>query len=135
MALINWDDSLSIKINSIDEQHKKLIGMINDFYDSIKNRSNNELILQLINSMKKYTIEHFNFEEKLFEKYNYAHSKEHNKEHELFVKKVKELEQKFNSGTAILSFEITSFLKDWLKKHILVSDMKYAGFLIAKGVK
>ncbi|MCK5168846.1 MAG: hemerythrin family protein [Bacteroidales bacterium] len=135
MAFINWDDSLSIKIDSIDEQHKKLIGMINDFYDSIQNRSNNELISQLISSMKNYTIEHFNFEERLFEKYNYSHSKEHNQEHELFIKKVKELEQKLNSGTIILSFEITSFLKDWLKKHILVSDIKYAGFLIDKGVR
>ena len=135
MAFINWDDSLSIKIDSIDEQHKKLIGMINDFYDSIQNRSNNELISKLIRSMKEYTIEHFKFEENLFKQYNYSHSKEHNQEHELFVKKVKELEQKLNSGTIILSFEITSFLKDWLKKHILVSDMKYAGFLIDKGVR
>jgi len=48
---------------------------------------------------------------------------------------VKDFEEKFNNGTLILSFEITSFLKEWLKHHILVEDKKYTTFFIEKGVK
>jgi len=35
MAFINWNDELSVGVSSIDEEHKKLIGLINDFYRDI----------------------------------------------------------------------------------------------------
>jgi len=48
MAFINWNENLSVKIKSIDDQHKKLIEMINDFYDNIINLSNKDNISRLI---------------------------------------------------------------------------------------
>ena len=35
VAFINWNDELSVGVPSIDEEHKKLIGLINDFYRDI----------------------------------------------------------------------------------------------------
>lgn len=135
MAFIDWSDSLSVKIDSIDEQHKKLIGMINNFYENLKSKSNNDLILKLINDMGKYVIEHFKYEEDLFKKYNYSLSEEHKQEHYKFIEKITSLQQKLNDGSMILSFEITGFLKDWLKNHIQHTDMKYVDFFLEKGVK
>ena len=135
MAFINWSESLSVKINSIDDQHKKLIDMINDFYDNVVNRSNNENISKLISEMKKYTIVHFNAEERYMKQFSYADYEAHKKEHDLFVSKVKDVEEKFNSGKLVMSLEITGFLKDWLKNHIQVTDKKYTDFFIKNGIK
>jgi len=135
MKLIEWNENLSVKINSIDEQHKVLIDMINDFYEKINNKASNELISELINKMKSYTIVHFGTEEKYFKKYNYPAFKIHKKEHDYFVDKVVDLEKRYNDGKMILSVEITNFLKDWLIKHIQGTDMKYTNFLIQKGVR
>ena len=134
MSLIKWTEELSVNINSIDNQHKILVNIINDFYDKIENKSNNELISELIKNMKDYTIIHFNTEEKLFEKYNYVDTKEHKKEHDDFVKKVSDLEKRYNEGKMILSFEITNFLKSWLINHIQGTDKKYSKFLVQNGV-
>ena len=41
MALIKWTTELSVNISSIDEQHKILINMINEFYEKISEKSNN----------------------------------------------------------------------------------------------
>ena len=134
MAYIDWDDAFSVGINSIDEQHKVLVGMINDFYENIKTRSNQENISILLRKMKEYTIVHFSTEEKYFKQYNFHDYEAHKKEHDDFVEKIIEVERKFNAGQLVLSFEITNFLKDWLRNHIQGTDMKYSNFLIEKGV-
>ncbi|RLD77580.1 MAG: hemerythrin [Bacteroidetes bacterium] len=135
MKLIEWDENLSVKIDSIDEQHKVLVDMINDFYEKIRTKAANELISELIKKMKNYTVVHFTTEERYFKQYNYPDIEAHKKEHQDFVDKVVDLEKRFNSGKVILSFEITNFLKEWLINHIQGTDMKYTNFLIQKGVK
>ena len=135
MAFLNWTDSLSVKINSIDEQHKKLIGLINSFYEKVSHRTNDENISILIKGMREYTQMHFDYEEKYMRQFNYPDYAVHKKEHDLFISKVSAVEDKVKKGTVILSFEITSFLKDWIKNHIQGSDKKYTDFFIKNGIK
>ncbi len=134
MAAINWNDSMSVKIGSIDDQHKKLIEMINDFYDNISKRSNDELILKLVGGMKTYTAMHFTTEEKYMKLYKYPNYEQHKKEHEDFIAKVNALEEKIKKGKTIVSFEITNFIKDWIKKHIQDTDKQYSDFFLKHGV-
>ncbi len=70
MALIEWNDSFNVDIEVIDMQHKKLVGMINDFYNQVSNKSSKELIGELIAKMKAYTEAHFKTEENIFKKIN-----------------------------------------------------------------
>lgn len=134
MAFFNWNDDLSVKVRTIDEQHMKLIEMINDFYENIKNRSNDESIKKLITEMRKYAHSHFALEEKYMKQHNYPGFEAHKNEHDLFMSKVFELEEKFQNGKLLLTFEITGFLKDWIKQHIQIVDKKYSQFFIDKGV-
>jgi hemerythrin-like metal-binding protein len=135
MALIKWNEQLSVGIESIDKQHQVLVSMINEFYDNISNRSSRELISELIAKMKDYTVFHFNYEENIFKKHNYIKTDAHKKEHDDFVAKVLDLEDRYNNGGLVVSFEITTFLKKWLIDHIQGTDKEYSDFLIAKGVK
>jgi hemerythrin len=135
MAFLNWNESLSVKIVSIDDQHKKLIELINKFYDQVNHRTNDENISILIKGMKEYTQMHFNTEEQYMKKFSYPDYLTHKKEHDLFISKVADVDEKFNKGKVVLSFEITSFLKDWIKNHIQGSDKKYTDFFIKNGVK
>ncbi len=134
MSTFIWNDSLSVKIKSIDNQHKKLIDMINDFYENIKNRSSDDSVHALIDNMKKYTVMHFNHEEKYMKDLHYPDYLNHKKEHDLFIEKVKSVEEKLKNVKIILSFEITDFLKDWVKNHIQGSDQKYTEFFLKHGV-
>lgn len=135
MSFLNWNENLSVKIISIDEQHKKLIELINKFYEDVSHRSNNENISLLIKGMKDYTQMHFDTEEKYMKQFSYPDYAIHKREHDLFIAKVSDVEEKFNKGIIILSFEITSFLKDWIKSHIQGSDKKYSDFFIRNGIK
>ncbi len=128
-------ENLSVKIKSIDDQHSKLFDLINDFYDNIKNRSNVENILGLINGMKEYTQSHFKTEENFMLQLNYPYYDAHKNEHDIFISKITTVEDKIRSGKLVVSFEITGFLRDWLKNHIQVTDKKYSSFFIQNGIK
>lgn len=134
MAYFEWDENLSVKISSIDDQHKKLVEMINVFYQNIKDNSGNDQISKLVRGMKDYTRQHFSTEENYMRKFNYPDYDAHKKEHDMFITKVNELEDKLNQRKMVLSFEITKFLKEWVKNHIQGTDKKYSDFFVSKGV-
>jgi len=135
MPIVFWNEKLSIKIKSIDEQHKKLIEILNDFYDNIVNRSNIENTSKLIEKLKEYTVYHFAEEENYMKQFNYDYYETHKKSHELFIAQISEIEEKIKRGETVMSLEMTMFLKDWIKNHIMVVDKKYSDFFIRNGVK
>ena len=135
MATIQWDDTLSVKIVSIDDQHKKLVDLINNFYENIHNKSSKETIAELIKSLKEYTVFHFSTEEKYMKQYGFSGYESHKTEHGKFVEKVLSFEERYKSGKMILTVEITNFIKDWVTNHIMNTDKKYSDFLLLKGVK
>lgn len=134
MPVFKWENKLSVNIENIDDEHKKLIDMLNEFYDNIISKTNKENVLQLIGKMKDYTIFHFTNEENLLRDHEYPRLDAHIAEHKKFVDKVGEMEQRFNEGKLILSLEVTTFLKDWLINHIMVSDQKYAEYFKKRGI-
>jgi len=125
MVALEWNESYSVFNKDIDEQHKKLFDLINQFYSRIDLSSPKELIVNLVIGLKDYTIMHFNFEEQYMEKIKYSLFGEHKKKHEEFIAKVNELEKKLKSGRLLFSFEITEFIKDWIKNHIMEFDKQY----------
>ncbi len=135
MGFITWTDELSVGMDEIDDQHKELVKMINQFYDDIASKSSNDNIVALIQKMADYTVYHFNTEEKYFADFNYKFTEEHKQAHAGFVSKVLDVQEKIRSGKLVVSFEITSFLRDWLREHIMGSDRKYIDLFKAKGIK
>jgi hemerythrin len=51
------------------------------------------------------------------------------------VKKVSDLQNKFNSGEGVMTMEVMNFLRDWLNDHIIGSDTKFGPFLNEKGIQ
>lgn len=135
MPVVFWNESLSVKIKTIDDQHKKLIEILNDFYDNIVSRTNIENTTRLINELREYTVYHFAQEENYMKQLNYDHYPSHKKSHEQFIIKIDEVEEKIKQGKTVMSLEMTMFLKDWIKNHIMVADKKYSDFFIKNGIK
>ena len=134
MSLINWEESLSVNIKEIDLQHQKLIQIINDLHEAMRQKKTQDLLGKIIDELIAYTSTHFLTEEAYFEKYQYGDRLSHKRIHTDFVKKVGEFKKEFSAGKLMLSMEIMTFLKEWLVKHIQGDDKKYGPFLNSKGV-
>ena len=134
MPLLEWSDELSVGINSIDDQHKKLVNMINALNDALAEGKADELLVKIFDGLAVYTVKHFGYEEDLFAQHGYQESEAHKNEHQALIAQVKNLQDKMNEGDFMISVEVMAFLKDWLTNHIMKTDKAYAPFLIDKGV-
>ncbi|MDD5674977.1 MAG: bacteriohemerythrin [Chitinivibrionales bacterium] len=135
MALMEWSDSYSVSIASIDEQHKKLVGMVNALNEAMATGKSKEGLQKTLTELINYTVEHFSYEERLFAQHGYLETVKHAGEHKKLAGQVLDFDKKFKAGELMLSIQMMNFLKDWLITHIGGSDKKYSGFLISKGVK
>ncbi len=135
MAFIEWNDSYRIGISRIDEQHKKLIEMMDKLAGAMHEKKTSEVLEEIIDGLIDYAKYHFSTEEELFRKYDYPDYETHKKIHDGFVEKVKKFKEDLINGKLLLSVEVMMFMRDWLVNHILGTDKKYVPFLKDKGVE
>lgn len=135
MSYLEWSDSFSVKVKEIDDQHKKLIGMINKLHDAMLANRGREVQEEIIFEMLEYVSYHFTTEEKYMSSFAYPDYEAHKREHLEFAAEVADLKARIDRGALMLSIMPLSLLRDWLQNHILVTDMKYSEFLNSKGLK
>ena len=134
MALFVWSDKYSVNIKEIDNQHKKLVDMLNSLHDSMKAGKGNEVLGKTLMELIQYVGTHFATEEKLLSTNGYPEYNAHKAEHTKLTQKAIELQKDFQQGAPVITVEVLGFLKDWLQNHILGTDKKYSSFLNSKGV-
>ena len=131
-SVLEWNDLLSVNESSIDEQHQKLISIINNLY-SILHKNNISEIKNILNELIEYTLYHFNHEKELMIKNNYPEIEDHLIAHEKLVDKAVEFVKRFDSGENV-GADLAIFLRDWLLSHILKVDRKLADFINGKEI-
>jgi len=135
MPVMQWTEQLSVKIESIDNEHKKLIELINKLFDAMSRREGHNALDSILKELTDYTEFHFSHEEEAMKKYNFPGLATHKTEHENFVNKVADTKKKYEEGAITLTIPLIDFLTTWIKEHILKSDMGYSTFLVKAGMK
>jgi hemerythrin-like metal-binding protein len=129
-----WTQDLELGIPTIDEQHKKLVAMINSLHRAVE-KNDAAGAKRVLQELVEYTGYHFGTEEKFFDQHGYPETEAHKTIHKKLVEKALAFTKKFDAGDEFLAQELLIFLKDWLVSHICVTDRKYVPFLQSKGVR
>jgi hemerythrin len=124
MALLVWQDDLDTGIEVIDQQHRRIVEMLNHLYNAQKSMER-AVVAEVIDELIDYTLSHFAFEEELMEEAGYAFCAAHKRVHEVFVKRVSEYRMRFVAGEDITD-ELRTMLSRWLFNHIRGDDKSYA---------
>jgi methyl-accepting chemotaxis protein/hemerythrin len=132
--LINWSRSYSVGVSQMDNEHQRLIDIINNLYMAMRSGRSKDAIGSILDELVDYTKTHFAHEERLMQQSNYSGYNDQKRAHEALIAKVVEIQGKFRVGTA-LGQEVMSFLKDWLITHIQGLDKKYGPVMNKKGIK
>jgi len=135
MEFITWRDSYSVKVPSIDEQHQKLVSLINHLYNKFYEGLDKNDLENLFGELEQYAVYHFNYEERFMKLYSYKGFNEHQEEHESFKEKIAEYKKKLDPNKTVDIIDLINFLKDWLLKHIMGTDRKYSELFQQKGLK
>jgi two-component system, NtrC family, sensor kinase len=128
MAIITWTKQLNVGIDSIDQQHRRLVDIINQLDESVALGDEPTAILSLISELIDYTHYHFEHEERLMGEAGYDAKKlaQHQLLHQAFVSKVLEEQKKAVTDPDTVSSNLLEFLVEWLSAHILYSDKQMA---------
>jgi hemerythrin-like metal-binding protein len=132
--LVDWSENYSVGISEIDEQHKKLVDIINDLFDAFLKQESQKIIGKIIEDLVEYTIYHFKSEEQFFEKHHYSGTEAHIAEHDAFTEQIRKFSEEFNAGKVTVSDEVMTYLKEWLIKHIIGSDKRYSYDFKRRGI-
>lgn len=130
MAFFTWSEQMSVNNAQMDAQHQKLVGLINQLYDAMRQGMGKDVTGKIINELYNYTITHFRAEERLMSEKNFPKLAEQEASHEKFTAKVNQFKQDFDDGKLSLSMDIMNFLQDWLKNHIMKMDKEYAEVMV-----
>lgn len=134
MALFAWSEKYSVNIREIDDQHKKLIGMVVQLNDAMRQGKGKQALGEVLRDLIQYTRTHFAAEERLMEANGYPEYESHKAKHESMTRKVADIYREYQDGKATITLEVMSFLENWLDKHIMGTDKQYGPFLNGKGL-
>ena len=125
-----WRDEYSVGNSDIDDQHKRIIGIINTVFSLVKDGGSEEDFWKALDGLKQYTIVHFKFEEGILSLAEYPGLKEHILVHQKMNARIETLFVK-RPGAAIsmLAEELLAILKDWWLNHIRGVDALYAPYM------
>jgi hemerythrin len=136
MVKIEWDESLSVGIQLIDEQHKMLIQRLQALVHAIETYQSVNEIVKTLDFLIEYTNFHFSTEEKHMKETHYPGLEDHTTQHEEFQATLNELTVDFEEDGAsrALAEAVNTFLMSWLVTHINAVDLQFGTFLTQKGV-
>ena len=135
MPVIKWRESYSVGVQIFDDEHKVLLGLINEMFDIVRNNDEVEKLSMTINKLIQYTQEHFSDEEQALEKINYPQLDEHKKIHSCLLHDVTAYKNRIDNRDEDTILGLYHFLRDWLLTHILEEDMQYKPFFAEESAK
>jgi len=130
--LFAWNQTYELGIQTIDEQHKKWLGIMNKLYNSFVKKEASDKVLSIIKEMEDYTIYHFSSEERFFKQFGFIQESAHLKLHNDFKLELKKLKTEYEKSPLSLTYKLMTFMQNWLRAHILEADKQYVSLLKGK---
>ena len=130
-----WDKFYLIGISEIDDQHESFVNLLNQMHETYETRPpslpSDEVKMKMgldILSLRKYALNHFSTEEKYMIKSKYPKYFAHKKQHDAFIKKIFELEEKLINSQDIMIKDVLNFMSSWFEGHIQKVDRHFGNY-------
>jgi hemerythrin-like metal-binding protein len=129
-----WKESYSVGIAQIDDEHRRLIELLNKFQAAYKYHMGEEFEQQALKALVDYTKYHFKNEESLMQKYDYPDFNGHVEQHRAMIAEVDSFVRQYEEKGHEALEGVVLYLQGWLIKHINGTDKQYSSFLNERGV-
>ena len=129
MALVEWQDCYSVGNERLDQQHQRLVALINQLGEAMDTGSERAVLMKILNSLAGYTKTHFAEEERLLEERAYPELADHRVEHATLNRQLADFYRDFYMTSRPQTAEVMAFLQGWLYGHILEKDKSYSPYV------
>lgn len=126
-----FTDRLLVYVEDIDEQHRRIFDIVEEFYKACMGVKDKDRILDIFKVLKGSLEEHFKSEENYMVKYNYPEYEAHKEKHNIFMLKLQALDRSFKGNFILFTklMEANEFFAERFVTHISDVDNKLGEFL------
>jgi hemerythrin-like metal-binding protein len=113
----------------LEKDHQQLIDLLDTLDKCISTGNSANKVHQYLSDFVALAEEHFRNEDAIMEKYKYPQAIDHKNEHAVFLEKLFDLKNKFDSGHTPFGKEYMQSLRQWLEVHLYDADDRLEKFL------
>lgn len=135
MALMIWNSRYSVGIEALDNQHKALLSLLNEFHAASMKGKAQEVAGALMLQIVSLAQEHFSAEQRLMESTKYPRTADHCARHQELSAQLAAFVARHENGDTMVYTQLLYFMRDWLSKHMQTEDRDYAPWLASHGVR
>ncbi len=131
---IEWSEKMATGISAIDRQHHFLVDTLQEANEKLLCDESGVLLHQMARDLLGYALTHFETEETLMKRYDYAttcpeEARAHIAQHREFSRQIVAICEQLREGREVSSMEVLTFLNQWLNEHLLGIDQLFGKFL------
>ncbi len=130
MSLLEWKSEFSVGVESMDFEHRKMIAMINEIYDEMKERRDADSVEQFLGDIHAAISAHFALEERMMREAGYAEFEAHKEDHEELLDQIRDMMDAFrldpDNGFDLLRSDLAA----WFEAHFASFDARLHGQLV-----
>jgi diguanylate cyclase (GGDEF)-like protein/hemerythrin-like metal-binding protein/PAS domain S-box-containing protein len=124
--LLAWSDALCLGIPLIDEQHRRLVDLVNRLGERLRDDAGPAAVANAMQELLDHTALHFRTEEELMRAHGTANAERHRQEHRVLLADLRSLASGIETTSVMLALQ---HLKAWLVRHIDSLDRELAAEL------
>ncbi len=120
-----WSNMYSTGYSKIDEEHKKLVDILNTLYgDIVESKTTEDYtdFQETVKTLLDYAREHFSHEERLMNLLNYPQYYRHKIRHDKFLSDISKQSELYKVDPKPISSQFLIYIRDWISEHIAVED-------------
>lgn len=131
---MHWNDSFTLSLAAIDEQHELLFKMANRLLDHPEALGRDEKVVDILTDLGRFLILHFQTEEGMMRKLGVPSDEyeRHVKAHNLIIDEYAELNLAVARGRHHTAAEIFAMVRTWLHDHLHSNDLPLRDYVPAR---
>jgi len=133
-SYVKWKDAYNVGVDLIDEDHQKLMNLINKLKMAVRYHTGECYEKQAMDELAEWTRTHFAREERLMQRHGYPGYEEHKKQHDAMLARVAASIEDYDERGHDALVDVAPLVRDWLVNHIHNIDQSYARYLREKGL-
>jgi hemerythrin len=137
---IVWRESLSVGNEIIDNDHKRLINIINSAERVINESGSRRELERILRALDDYAHEHFAREERLQRNVGYPFHETHLLEHKALVHSLQKIRGRVSGAKDPYAYEqalsgLCELLENWLMTHVITHDLRMRPYVERTGMR
>jgi hemerythrin-like metal-binding protein len=126
---ILWRNEMSVGNDLIDQDHRYLLCLFNSIELILSDKGLRDQLPFYFDQLLEYTQFHFDREEKIQLKSEYAGFYEHKQKHQQIIQRLEEVNEELKKGEKEVEEDLVGLVREWIVDHLIQTDKEMTSHL------